>query len=82
MNQISKAARPELRITEGAWRAPAATVEYDKDGNPATVVAAFRPEVSPRPARPPQMTAARPAIDIARSDAVEYDDGNPGTVLA
>lgn len=82
MNQISKAARPDLRITESAWRAPAATVEYDKDGNPATVVSAFRPEAYVRPVRQSDQESSRPAIGIARCDAVEYDDGNPGTVLA
>ena len=82
MNQISKAARPDLRITESAWRAPAATVEYDKDGNPATVVSAFRSGVRAQPVRRPDTAPARPAIEIARCDAVEYDDGNPGTVRA
>ncbi len=82
MNQISKAARPDLRITESAWRAPAATVEYDKDGNPATVVSTFRPEFHARPVRPSGTAGSRPAIEIARCDTIEYDDGNPGTVLA
>ena len=82
MNQISKAARPDFRITESAWRAPAATIEYDKDGNPAAVVSAFRSEVSAQPVRQPDVASPRPAIEIARCDTVEYDDCNPGTVLA
>lgn len=80
MNQISKAARPDLRTTENAWSAPAApSIDYDKDGNPATVVVAFRTEVRPAPA---VRRAAAPVMNIPRSSAADYDDGNPGTVLA
>ena len=80
MNQISKAAQPDLRTTETVWNAPASpSVEYDKDGNPATVVVEFlsgfrSAQVAPR--------AQAPAMHIRRSSFADYDDGNPGTVLA
>lgn len=82
MNQISKAARPDLRTTENVWSAPASpSRQYDKDGNPATVAVEFRTEVhAVAPAREAERFPAR-MMDIPRSDFVDYDDGNPGTVV-
>ncbi len=80
MNQMTKAAQTDFRATETPWSAPATSVEYDSDGNPATVVPAFRHEVRPAPVA--QARPARPAISIARSDEIHYDDGDPGTVIA
>lgn len=80
MNQISKSSRPDLRTTENAWSAPAApSIDYDKDGNPATVVVAFRSEGRPVSDAP---RAKAPVMNIPRSSFADYDDGNPGTVLA
>lgn len=83
MNQISNAARPDLRATEHAWSAPAApSRQYDKDGNPATVVVAFPHAArADSPARAEPRRGA-PNMDIPRSDLADYDDGNPGTVIA
>lgn len=83
MNQISKAARPDLRTTDNVWSAPASpSRQYDKDGNPATVAVEFRNNVfsvsaAPEPTRSPARTT-----HIPRSDFADYDDGNPGTVIA
>ena len=83
MNQISRAARPDLRTTEKVWSAPASpSLQYDKDGNPATVVLAFRRAVSPVRATSNTARAADPMMDIPRSSLADYDDGNPGTVIA
>ncbi|MBO6782779.1 MAG: hypothetical protein JJ899_05835 [Alphaproteobacteria bacterium] len=79
MNQMTKAAQTDFRSTETNWSAPATTVEYDKDGNPATVVSPFREDTRAAPVASP---APRPAMFIARSDEIHYDDGDPGTVLA
>ena len=83
MNQISRAARPDLRTTEEVWSAPALpSRQYDKDGNPATVVLAFRRAVSPVHATRNAARPADPMMDIPRSTCADYDDGNPGTVIA
>lgn len=83
MNQISRAARPDLRTTEEVWSAPASpSRQYDKDGNPATVVLAFRRAVSPVRATQDAARPADPMMDIPRSTCADYDDGNPGTVIA
>jgi hypothetical protein len=83
MNQISRSARPDLRTTENMWSAPASpSLQYDKDGNPATVVLEFRRAVSPVRATQDAARRADPMMDIPRSSIADYDDGNPGTVIA
>lgn len=83
MNQISNTARLDLRNTENVWSAPTApTIDYDKDGNPATVVVQFRSEYRPAPVVEAAPRAQAPAMNIPRSSFADYDDGNPGTVLA
>ena len=85
MNQISRSARPDLRTTENMWSAPASpSLQYDKDGNPATVVLEFRRAVTPVRATQnthDAMRAMDPMMDIPRSSCADYDDGNPGTVI-
>ena len=82
MNQISRSARPDLRSTETMWSAPASpSRQYDKDGNPATVVLEFRRAVSPVRATPNTARAMDAMMDIPRSSCADYDDGNPGTVI-
>ena len=78
---------PERDIATG--REPAHRIEYD-DGEPATIVPIPR---TPHPARA-RRDGARPCdqtmddadmrsplATIAREAIVEYDDGNPGTVV-
>jgi hypothetical protein len=81
MNQISRNARPDLRTTETVWSAPASpSRQYDKDGNPATVVVEFRNHVRASAATPDTAHAARSKMDIPRSSQADYDDGIPGTI--
>ncbi len=81
MNQISRSARPDLRSTETMWSAPASpSLQYDKDGNPATVVLEFRRAVNPVRATPTTARATESVMDIPRSSCADYDDGNPGTI--
>lgn len=83
MNQISKAARPDLRTTENVRSAPAApSRQYDKDGNPATVAVEFRNTVFAVSVAPEPTRSQAHTMHIPRSDFVDYDDGNPGTVIA
>jgi len=82
MNQISRNARPDLRTTETVWSAPASpSRQYDKDGNPATVVVEFRNSVRAAAAAPDTSRVASPNMDIPRSSQADYDDGNPGTII-
>lgn len=82
MNQISRSARPDLRTTENMWSAPASpSLQYDKDGNPAKVVLAFRREVTPVRPAPNTARSAETAMQIPRSSLADYDDGNPGTIV-
>lgn len=82
MNQISRSARPDLRTTENMWSAPASpSLQYDKDGNPATVVLEFRRAVDPVRATPNTARSAETAMQIPRSSLADYDDGNPGTIV-
>lgn len=83
MNQISKAARPDLRTTENVWSAPASpSRQYDKDGNPATVAVEFRNNVFAVSAASESTRSQDRMMHIPRSDFADYDDGNPGTVIA
>lgn len=83
MNQISKAARPDLRTTDNMWSAPASpSRQYDKDGNPATVAVEFPHTVLATSAGPDAPRSQTRGMHIPRSDIADYDDGNPGTVIA
>ena len=83
MNQILKAARPDLRTIETVWWSAPATpsLQYDKDGNPGTVVVAFPGASSRISGAETAASDHRRSMDIPRSSRADYDDGDPGTVL-